>query len=67
MDSKAPKVPFADFALSETRFRMLQKVDPDRAKKLLAQAQEAAISRFDYYKQLAGLQFGSDDSTGEAK
>jgi pyruvate-ferredoxin/flavodoxin oxidoreductase len=62
MDSKAPKIPFSEFALKETRFRMLEKVDPNRAKELLAQAQQAAHSRFDYYKQLAGLQFGSDDS-----
>jgi len=65
MDSKAPKIPFTDFALKETRFRMLQKVNPERAKELLGQAQNAANARFDYYKQLAGLQFGSDDS-GEA-
>ena len=62
MDSKAPKIPFSQFALKETRFRMLQKVDPDRAQELLAQAQQAANGRFDYYKQLASLQFGSDDS-----
>ena len=66
MDSKAPKIPFTDFALKETRFRMLQKVAPERAKELMAQAQQAAISRFDYYKQLAGLQFGSDEDSGDA-
>ena len=53
-------------AIDSDRFRMLQKVNPERSKELLAQAQQAAISRFDYYKQLAGLQFGSDDTSDDA-
>jgi len=64
MDSKAPKISFQDFALKETRFRMLLKSDPERAKRLLADAQRSVQARFDVYQQLAGLDFGSD-RTGE--
>jgi pyruvate-ferredoxin/flavodoxin oxidoreductase len=59
LDSKAPKIAFDQFANSETRFRMLQKTDPERAKKLLADAQRAITARFDVYQQLASLSLGS--------
>ena len=57
---------FQSDLLQEPRFRMMQQVDPARSQELMAQAQQVAISRFDYYKQLAGLQFGSDDKSGDA-
>jgi pyruvate-ferredoxin/flavodoxin oxidoreductase len=60
MDSKAPKMSFEQYAMSETRFRMLQKTDPERAKMLLAKAQRAVKARFDVYQQLAGLTFGAN-------
>jgi len=58
LDSKPPKVAFEQYALSETRFRMLMKSNPERAKKLLADAQRAVQARFDVYQQLARMQFG---------
>ena len=57
----APKVSFEQFATYETRFRMLAKANPERAKKLMADAQRAVAARFDVYKQLASLSFGSED------
>jgi pyruvate-ferredoxin/flavodoxin oxidoreductase len=60
LDSKAPKIAFDQYANSETRFRMLQKTDPERAKELLANAQRAVTARFDVYQQLASLSFDSD-------
>ena len=65
LDSKAPKIPFTDFALKETRFRMLQKVDPERSKRLLADAQRAVQARFDVIKQLADLHCGPEAPSGE--
>ncbi len=65
LDSKAPKMAFSDYALKETRFRMLLKTDPERAKRLLADAQRSVQARFDVYQQLAGLQFGSGDAAGD--
>jgi pyruvate-ferredoxin/flavodoxin oxidoreductase len=66
LDSKAPKIPFETYALSETRFRMLLKSDPDRAKKLLEQAQRSHDARWNYYQQLAGLSFPAPEASGEA-
>jgi pyruvate-ferredoxin/flavodoxin oxidoreductase len=65
MDSKAPKLSFSDYALKETRFRMLLKSDPERARKLLDDAQRSVRARFDIYQQLAGLQFGGSDAAGD--
>ena len=65
LDSKAPKTSFEQFAMTETRFRMLMKSDPERAKMLIANAQRAVTARFDVYKQLASLSFDSG-STGDA-
>jgi pyruvate-ferredoxin/flavodoxin oxidoreductase len=60
LDSKPPKIAFEQFANTETRFRMLQKTNPERAKKLMIDAQRAVTARFDVYKQLASLSYGSD-------
>jgi len=57
MDVKKIKTPFEEFALKETRFRMLQKADPERSKKLLVEAQEAVTRRFNVYQQLAAMNF----------
>jgi pyruvate-ferredoxin/flavodoxin oxidoreductase len=61
LDSKPPKVSFDQFANTETRFRMLAKANPERAKKLMADAQRAVTARFNVYQQLASLSFGSED------
>jgi pyruvate-ferredoxin/flavodoxin oxidoreductase len=55
LDSKAPNVSFEELANSETRFRMLMKANPERAKKLLAEAQASVTSRFNLYQQLAAI------------
>jgi pyruvate-ferredoxin/flavodoxin oxidoreductase len=60
LDSKPPKISFAQYANTETRFRMLQKSDPVRAKKLMADAQRAVTARFDVYQQLASLSYSSE-------
>jgi len=57
LDFKKIKRPFEDFALRETRFRMLQKSDPERSKMLLSEAQETVSRRFRVYQQLAELDF----------
>jgi pyruvate-ferredoxin/flavodoxin oxidoreductase len=60
LDSKAPKIPFDQYALSETRFKMLAKVDPERSKRLLADAQRNVQAKYDMYQQLANLHYGAD-------
>jgi pyruvate-ferredoxin/flavodoxin oxidoreductase len=63
MDSKSPKVDFEQYAMSETRFKMLMKSNPERAKQLLANAEKSVLARFDVYQKLAGLQFDTESDT----
>ncbi|MBK8798772.1 MAG: pyruvate:ferredoxin (flavodoxin) oxidoreductase [Anaerolineales bacterium] len=44
LDSKAPKIRFRDYALNESRYRMLMQSDPETSEALLAQA-EVLIAR----------------------
>jgi pyruvate-ferredoxin/flavodoxin oxidoreductase len=53
LDSKAPKIPLEEFAYRETRFRMLTKIDPERAKALLAGAQAGIHQRWRYYEYMS--------------
>jgi pyruvate-ferredoxin/flavodoxin oxidoreductase len=39
IDSKAPSMPFADYALNENRYRMLKMMNPTHADELMAMAQ----------------------------
>ncbi len=55
LDCGAPKVELEKYIYNETRFRMLQTMDPERAKMLLKTAQEETTKRFQYYEQLASL------------
>jgi pyruvate-ferredoxin/flavodoxin oxidoreductase len=53
LDSKPPKLPLRDFTSLETRFKMLEKSDPERAKTLGALAQEDVYVRWKIYEHLA--------------
>ncbi len=55
LDSKAPSIPFAEFARTEARFAMLQRAAPERAAQLLDLAQADVTERWSLYEQLAGL------------
>ena len=45
-----------DFAMNETRFTMLARSEPERARHLLALAQADIDERWHYYEQLAGVE-----------
>jgi pyruvate-ferredoxin/flavodoxin oxidoreductase len=53
LDSSAPKIPAKTYMQNETRFRMTEKLDPERYKQLLRWAQKATEQRFAVYEQLA--------------
>jgi pyruvate-ferredoxin/flavodoxin oxidoreductase len=55
LDSGAPKTSVQEYMRNETRFRMAEKMDPERFKRLMAAAEKAAHQRFAVYQQLAGL------------
>jgi pyruvate-ferredoxin/flavodoxin oxidoreductase len=54
LDSKAPKGPLTDFTSLETRFNMLEKIYPERARELMKEASEDVRTRWAMYEQLAG-------------
>ena len=57
LDSKPPTISYADYAYGEVRFRTLKASMPERAARLLKQAQADAYRRYNYYKMLSGLDF----------
>jgi pyruvate-ferredoxin/flavodoxin oxidoreductase len=61
LDSAAPKVPVADYMRGEGRFRMVEKSDPERYRRLLDAAQKEARRRHAVYQQLAGLTVPTGD------
>ncbi len=61
LDSKAPKLPLQEFTNLETRFKILEKSHPDRAKELLQLAQGDVNRRWESYSSL------EKDGVGEKK
>ena len=55
LDSPEPKVPAREYMRNETRFRMVEKQNPERFRRLLAKAEREARQRYAVYRQLAGL------------
>jgi pyruvate-ferredoxin/flavodoxin oxidoreductase len=55
LDSGPPKVPLSDYTRNETRFRMVERQDPERWKMLLAAAEEDVKLRWDLYAYMAGF------------
>ncbi|MFZ1291649.1 MAG: pyruvate:ferredoxin (flavodoxin) oxidoreductase [Melioribacteraceae bacterium] len=57
LDSKAPKIKLEDFIYTETRYKMLQKIDPVRTKYLLGLAQAEVNKKWNHYEQLAAMDY----------
>jgi pyruvate-ferredoxin/flavodoxin oxidoreductase len=55
LDSGPPKIELEKYIYNETRFRMLQASNPERAKQLLQWAQKEVHTRFALYEQLSKL------------
>jgi pyruvate-ferredoxin/flavodoxin oxidoreductase len=55
LDSKAPSIPVADFVATETRYAILARSDPARAKELAGLLQADIDERWRYYEQLAQM------------
>ncbi len=58
LDSKAPSIAYEDFAYRETRFKMLTKSKPERAKLLLDLAQKETQARWHLYEKWASMEYG---------
>jgi pyruvate-ferredoxin/flavodoxin oxidoreductase len=61
LDSKAPSLPFGEFARHETRFSMLNLTHPESAGQVFAEAEAHAKSRFHHYEQLASLSYKDEE------
>jgi pyruvate-ferredoxin/flavodoxin oxidoreductase len=57
LDSKPPSMPIEDYAYSETRYKMLTLSKPEQAKKLLEEAQQDVMARYQFYKHLAEFSY----------
>lgn len=53
LDSKAPQIPFKDYAYNENRYRVLMQSDPAAAEHLMQEAQAAVQERWQVYEQMA--------------
>jgi pyruvate-ferredoxin/flavodoxin oxidoreductase len=56
LDSRRPSIPLREFALSEARFAMLERTDPERSRHLLTLAQADVDERWRFYEQLARIE-----------
>jgi pyruvate-ferredoxin/flavodoxin oxidoreductase len=57
LDSREPKLPIKEYMYNEVRFRTLTQSKPERAERLLTLAQQDATARWNYYKQLAEMDY----------
>ncbi|GMU81776.1 MAG: pyruvate-flavodoxin oxidoreductase [Planctomycetota bacterium] len=55
LDAHGGKTPVSEYMRNETRFRMVEKIDPARFKWLASEAQKAAQRRIAVYEHMAGL------------
>jgi pyruvate-ferredoxin/flavodoxin oxidoreductase len=55
LDSKAPSIPVRDFVSTETRFAILERTDPARARELSQILQSDIDERWSYYEQLSAI------------
>jgi len=55
LDSREPSRPLKDYMERETRFRMLFKADPERARRLAELAQQAVREKWARYRHLAAM------------
>ena len=62
LDSKPPKSTVTEYMSNETRFRMIEKMDPARFRKLAEAAQEATSRRVAIYQHMANLQVPNGSS-----
>ncbi len=65
LDSKDPTIKVEDYAYKETRYRMLVQSDEKRAELLMKLANEDVVSRWNLYKQMAQISYGSDEAAKE--
>ena len=59
LDSGAPAGDIMDFVSNETRFRMVQRANPDRFEQLMKAARKEVATRFATYEQISRMDFAT--------
>ncbi len=67
LDSKAPKITVADYAYSETRYKMLTRSRPEAAANLIESLQRDTDARWRLLEQMAAQGGGNGDGNGHAE
>jgi pyruvate-ferredoxin/flavodoxin oxidoreductase len=65
LDSKDPKIELTQYAYNENRYRMLLQAYPDRAEDLMAAAVQDVANRWNFYKQMAQMEYNGSDEEGK--
>jgi pyruvate-ferredoxin/flavodoxin oxidoreductase len=63
LDSAAPKGSLHDFTANETRFRMLERINPERSAMLHEMAAQSVKERFAHYQQMAANRNSESDGS----
>ncbi len=66
LDSKAAKLPLEEYIYNETRYKMVQKMNPEAAKQFLKEAQEDVYDTWRQYETLAKADY-SDKASEDNK
>ncbi|MHB9036935.1 MAG: thiamine pyrophosphate-dependent enzyme, partial [Armatimonadota bacterium] len=61
LDSKEPTISFEEYAYGENRYRVLKKINPDAAAKLMCEAEVDVKNRWRTYQDLANLSYDSPE------
>jgi pyruvate-ferredoxin/flavodoxin oxidoreductase len=67
LDAPAGKIPVHDYMTNETRFRMVEKIDPARFRRLAVEAQKATARRIATYDHMAKLKVPRDGKDGDER
>ncbi len=60
-----PKRPIKEYTMNETRYRMVEKLDPKRFARLQEDAQRDAVRRMEIYRQMAEIRVKPQDDSGQ--
>ena len=67
LDYSAPKPIVAEYMRNESRFRVVERTDPERFREFLEEAQEAARRRYSIYQQMAGIKVPAAGAPPESR
>ncbi|MBM4395105.1 MAG: pyruvate:ferredoxin (flavodoxin) oxidoreductase [Deltaproteobacteria bacterium] len=66
MDSQPPKIDLASYVRNETRYRMVEAMDPDNFKALMVRAEREVKNRYALYEHLSRLSYGAPAAAAPA-